>query len=76
MGCPMCKDAVVDSSGKAAVVESSSLDFNHSIYFMLGGFATVLGITGRVMWRVVKLESEQRPTCPTSTLPDTHLQKS
>ena len=49
----MCKDSTVDA-GKTSVTESTGLDFNRSIYFMLGGFATVVGFTGRVMYRAVK----------------------
>ncbi len=49
----MCKDSAVDT-GQPNVTESSGLDFNKSIYVMLGGFATVVGFTGRVMYRAVK----------------------
>jgi hypothetical protein len=53
LACPMCKDSAVDT-GQPNVTESSGLDFNKSIYVMLGGFATVVGFTGRVMYRAVK----------------------
>jgi hypothetical protein len=57
MGCPMCKDSVVDSAS-AASVPSSGLDFNKSIYIMLGGLVCAVGFTGRVMFKAVKLSDE------------------
>jgi hypothetical protein len=53
MACPMCKDSTVDSC-KVAASESASLDFNKSIYIMLGGFASVVGLTGRVMYKAAR----------------------
>jgi hypothetical protein len=53
LACPMCKDSTVDPA-TPNVAESAGLDFNKSIYVMLGGFATVVGFTGRVMYRAVK----------------------
>src|SRR5258708_2108085 len=51
--CPRCKDSTVDT-GKTAAADSSGLDFNKSIYIMLGGFAGVVGFTGRVIFKAVK----------------------
>jgi hypothetical protein len=53
LACPMCKDSTVDA-GDTSIKESSSLDFNKSIYIMLGGFVGVVGLTGRVMYKAVK----------------------
>jgi len=53
LACPMCKDSTVDT-GQAQATESSSLDFNKSIFIMLGGFAGVVGLTGRVMYKAAK----------------------
>jgi len=53
LACPMCKDSTVDSC-KVAAADSASLDFNKSIYIMLGGFASVVGMTGRVMYKAAK----------------------
>jgi hypothetical protein len=51
--CPMCKDSTVDT-GKTTTADSSGLDFNKSIYIMLGGFAGVVGFTGRAIFKAVK----------------------
>jgi hypothetical protein len=56
LACPMCKDSTVDT-GKAGVTETAGLDFNKSIYIMLGGFATVVGFTGRMMY----MAAQSRP---------------
>jgi hypothetical protein len=53
LGCPMCKDSSVDSD-KPAAAASAGLDFNKSIYVMLGGFVSVVGFSGRVMYKAVK----------------------
>jgi hypothetical protein len=53
MACPMCKDSAVDA-GTPRVAESAPLAFNKSIYIMLGGFISVVGFTGRVMYKAVK----------------------
>jgi hypothetical protein len=53
LACPMCKDSTVDND-KPMAAASAGLDFNRSIYVMLGGFATVLGVTGRVIYKAVK----------------------
>jgi hypothetical protein len=55
LGCPMCKDSTVDTGGKPAVA-SAGLDFNKSIFIMLGGFAGVVGLTGRVMYKATRKE--------------------
>jgi hypothetical protein len=51
--CPMCKDSTVHSD-KPTATASAGLDFNRSIYVMLGGFVGVLAVTGRVMHKAVK----------------------
>jgi hypothetical protein len=51
--CPMCKDSRVDTES-AAAASAATLDFNKSIYIMLGGFAGVLGFTGRVMYKATR----------------------
>jgi hypothetical protein len=52
----MCKDSTVDSC-KVTATESATLDFNNSIYIMLGGFASVAGLTGRMMYKTAKSSS-------------------
>ncbi len=49
--CPMCKDSSVDTGKPTA---DAGLDFNRSIYVMLGGFTTLAGSAGLVMYRAVK----------------------
>ena len=39
--CPMCKDSIPSSD--AAQAGSLPIGFNHSVYFVLVGFLTVLG---------------------------------
>jgi len=51
--CPMCKDSSVNTD-KPAATASAGLDFNKSIYVMLGGFISVVGFSGRVMYKAVK----------------------
>jgi hypothetical protein len=49
-GCPMCRDSTVDSTQPTAT-QSAGLDFNRSIYVMLGGFAGLVGMTGTVLYK-------------------------
>jgi hypothetical protein len=51
----MCKDSTVDNE-KPAAAASAGLDFNKSIYIMLGGFVSVVGLTGRVMYKAARQE--------------------
>jgi hypothetical protein len=53
LACPMCKDSCVDT-GKPAATASAGLDFNKSIYVMLGGFISVVGFSGRVMYKAAR----------------------
>jgi hypothetical protein len=50
--CDLCRDAVATNTGSGS--ESSSLNFNMSIYFMLGTLFAVMGFIGRVMFKAVK----------------------
>ncbi len=55
LACPMCKDSTVGTDNKTvAAAESASLDFNKSIYLMLGGLVSVVGFTGSVMYKAAK----------------------
>ena len=55
VGCPMCKDSRVENDASAEVSNASvGLNFNNSIYIMLGGFVTMLGLTGGIMYRSIK----------------------
>jgi hypothetical protein len=53
--CPMCKDSCPVNSGtptgKVSTPNEAGFSFNTSIYFMLGGLASALGLTGRVMYK-------------------------
>ncbi len=53
LACPMCKDSTVDTD-KPAATASAGLDFNKSIYVMLGGFISVVGFSSRVMYKAIK----------------------
>ncbi len=55
--CPMCRDSVAADTRSAQTAESASLNFNTSIYAMLGGFAVVAGFTGRVIFKAVRSQS-------------------
>jgi len=57
IACPMCKDAAVDAGKTAA---AAGLDFNRSIYIMLGGFAGLVGVTGGVIYKAVGNQSRSR----------------
>ena len=51
--CPMCRDsAAVDPT--AAPAEAAALDFNTSVYVMLGVVAVVGGTVGRAMVKAVR----------------------
>ena len=52
--CPMCKDSTVTPDTKTVATENNSLDFNRSIYIMLGGLVGVVGFTSRVMFKAAK----------------------
>jgi len=53
--CPMCKDSTpIDPAAKTTTADNVSLNFNKSIYVMLGGFVSVIGFTGRVMYKAAK----------------------
>ena len=55
--CPMCKDgvAVATSPGAtAAPAEAAAVDFNTSIYVMLGVVAVVATAAGRAMVKAVR----------------------
>jgi hypothetical protein len=51
--CPMCKESTVDTTQPAAV-QPAGLDFNRSIYIMLGGFAGLVGMTGTVIVKAAR----------------------
>jgi hypothetical protein len=53
----MCRDSVAADTRSAQTAESASLNFNTSIYAMLGGFAVVAGFTGRVIFKAVRSQS-------------------
>jgi hypothetical protein len=50
--CPMCKDSIPNSDAQQA--GSLPLGFNHSVYFVLVGFLTVLGTTVTMIVRAVR----------------------
>jgi hypothetical protein len=50
--CDLCRDAVATNTGSGS--ESSNLDFNTSIFFMLGTLFAVMGFIGRVMFKAIK----------------------
>jgi hypothetical protein len=58
--CPMCKDSTVNSDNNTsanatvAAAQNPGLDFNKSIYIMLGGLASVVGLTGGVMYKATR----------------------
>jgi hypothetical protein len=51
-GCELCRDAVVAGS-------AHTVNFNTSIYFMLGGLFAVMTMVGRLMYKTVN-EGEAR----------------
>jgi hypothetical protein len=51
--CPMCKDSTVDPTQPTAA-QSTGLEFNRSIYIMLGGFTGLVGMTGTVLYKAAK----------------------
>ncbi len=53
----MCRDSVAADTASAQTAEATSLNFNTSIYAMLGGFAAVVGFTGRVIFKAVRSQS-------------------
>jgi hypothetical protein len=50
--CPMCKDSIPNSDAQQA--GSLPLGFNHSVYFLLVGFLTVLGMTVTMIVRAIR----------------------
>ena len=54
LACPMCKESAVENNQKTGVADTAGLDFNHSIYAMLGGLVSIIGVTGRVMYKAAK----------------------
>src|ERR1019366_10073269 len=50
--CDLCRDAVATNSGSGS--ESSSLNFNTSIFLMLGTLFAVMGFIGRMMFKAIK----------------------
>ena len=56
--CPMCRDGTVVNAAAPttapAVAEAASLDFNTSVYAMLGVVAVVAAATGRAMVKAVR----------------------
>jgi hypothetical protein len=50
--CDLCRDAVATNAGSGS--ESAGLNFNTSIYFMLGTLFAVMGFIGRVMFKAIK----------------------
>ena len=50
--CDLCRDAVATNTGSGS--ESSSLNFNTSIFFMLGTLFAVMGFIGRMMFKAIK----------------------
>jgi hypothetical protein len=50
--CDLCRDAVATNAGSGS--ESSTLNFNTSIFFMLGGLFAVMGLIGRVMFKATR----------------------
>jgi hypothetical protein len=62
--CEMCRDAVVTNSGGGGIDgtgSSAGLDFNSSIFFMLGGVFCVAGWVGWVMYKAIKGSQQAVP---------------
>jgi hypothetical protein len=58
--CPMCKDSIPSSDAQQA--GSLPIGFNHSVYFLLVGFMTVLGTTVAMIVKAVRAtNAAQRP---------------
>src|SRR3954468_802635 len=58
--CPMCKDSIPNSDAQQA--GSLPLGFNHSVYLLLVGFLTVLGMTVAMIVRAIRgTNAAQRP---------------
>ncbi len=53
--CPMCKDSTVEN--ETSTQSASGLEFNRSIFVMLGGFVGIVGLTGRVMYKAAKSQT-------------------
>jgi hypothetical protein len=53
--CPLCKDGTPNSGGRAedAVADTAGVNFNPSIYGLLGGVGVVAGVAGFAMVRSV-----------------------
>jgi hypothetical protein len=52
LACDLCRDAVATNTGSGS--ESSSLNFNTSIFFMFGVLFAVMGLIGRVMFKATR----------------------
>src|SRR5437764_13642504 len=58
--CPLCKDSSPNSDAQQA--GSLPLGFNHSVYLLLVGFLTVLGMTVMMIVRAIRgTNAVQRP---------------
>jgi len=56
--CPMCKDSIPNSDASQAVALPSG--FNNSVYAMLIGFLSVLGLVSGMIFKAVR-ETGARP---------------
>src|SRR4051812_50009611 len=56
--CPMCKDSIPNSAAQQA--GSLPLGFNHSVYLLLVGILTVLGMTVTMIVRPIRRTNATR----------------
>lgn len=65
--CEMCKSAVVTNGGSGGIDgtgSSAGLNFNTSIYYMLGGVFSVMGWIGWIMYRSVQGQGQGNGVAP------------
>ncbi|HSV15759.1 MAG TPA: hypothetical protein VLI90_15970 [Tepidisphaeraceae bacterium] len=63
--CEMCRDAVITNGGGGGIdgtASSAGLNFNSSIFFMLGGVFAVAGWIGWIMYKAI--QSSQATPAP------------
>ena len=68
--CEMCKDAVATNAGGGGIDgtgSSAGLNFNASIFYMLGGVFSVMGWIGWIMYKSVHGSSRARLGFPVKT---------
>ena len=71
LACPWCKSGTSASNqgGGGAGAPATGLQFNASIYFMLGGLFCVMGFLAFTIVKAVKASTMMPPTQPTKAFP-------